>query len=94
MLGGAQPSNNTFIFQNPIFERHISNYMEETQIEINNSINFEQFKTIVWKEGVPNFILDFLGYISGQNSEVVALFKSTQSILQQISMLEYERLNG
>ena len=67
MLGGVQSSHNTFIFDNPIFERHISNYMEETQIEINNHVNFEQFKTIVWKEGVPKFILDFLSYISGQN---------------------------
>lgn len=30
LLGGRNQGYNTYIFENPIFERHISQYMEET----------------------------------------------------------------
>jgi len=51
--------------------------MEETQREIQQNITFEQFKTIVWKRGLPSFIIDFLGYISGAPEEIKNIVKNT-----------------
>ena len=68
-MGGQYLGNfHTFMFENPIFEHYITTYMEETQDEINETISFEQFKTITWDHGFPCFIIEFLGYITGQPS--------------------------
>jgi hypothetical protein len=55
-LDGAYPSSlipYLFIFKNPIFEEFITYYMGETQSLIEESIKFEQFQLINWKNGVP-----------------------------------------
>ena len=38
---------------NPIFENYITSYMEETQSEIQATIDFDQFRAIPWRKGVP-----------------------------------------
>ncbi len=61
-MGGKYTTgqNNKYIFDNPIFEYFISTYVENTQEQQNDYITFEQFKTIVWKNGMPQFIIDLL----------------------------------
>lgn len=66
-MGGCYPqSMYTFLFENPIFENYVTNYVEETQQALNDSVSFEQFKTIFWENGFPNIMIDFLGYLTGQ----------------------------
>ena len=71
------------MFENPIFENYITNYMEDTQHKINDTIGFEQFKTIFWSKSVPNFIIDLLGYLTGQPDKVTSLFDDINDIYSQ-----------
>lgn len=69
------------MFDNPMFENYVTNYMEETQSKINDSITFEQFKTIQWEKGVPYFIIDFLGYMTGHKDMVEKYFEDVTDII-------------
>lgn len=45
--------NDGQMFKNPVFEHYITMYMENTQSDINESLNLEQFKAIFWENGLP-----------------------------------------
>lgn len=55
-----------YLFDNPIFENYMTSYIEETQGEIQGAVNFEQFRSINFKYGIPHVMVDFLVYMSGQ----------------------------
>jgi hypothetical protein len=89
---GGKPAGHhtTFIFDNPVFEKHLSYYMEETQRDVSDVVSFEQFKTIVWDKGMPQFIIDFLIYISGWQSEVYTLIGAAAPLYNKIASAEFE----
>ena len=68
-------NHNSYIFDNPIFENYFTQYMEETQHDINEVIDFDQFKTIFWKHGVPQFIIDVLSYITGLEEKFMSALR-------------------
>ena len=80
-LGDSWSSKNSaglYLFENPIFENYITEYIEETQNDLTGSIDFEKFKQISWKQMVPNFILDFLGYITGLPAEIRSIMNEAR----------------
>ena len=81
-------NHNSYIFDNPIFENYFTQYMEETQHDINEVIDFDQFKTIFWKHGVPQFIIDVLSYITGLEEKIYECFEKTLPMFKQIQQLE------
>ena len=62
------------IFDNPMLEYFITSYMEETQDQINDYIDSEQFKSIIWNNGLPNLLIDVLSYLSDCPTEVHKIF--------------------
>ena len=80
------------IFDNPILENFITSYMEETQDTLNEYITFEQFKSIVWTNGMPAFILDLLIYLTDCPEEIFGVFDILKSNLQKQSQDDHEHL--
>ena len=88
-MNGKYPGQqNKYIFDNPIFEYFISTYVESTQDQLNDYITFEQFKTIVWKNGMPQFIIDLLQYITSFHEDIAEMFDSAKKQYQKVSMEE------
>ena len=54
----------TIIHSDPVIENYITSYMEDTQVQINDYIHFDQFKTIQWERGLPLLMVDFLKYLT------------------------------
>ena len=85
-MGGSYPGNwNTYIYQNPLFEQHLSQYMEDTQLEINDVVTLEQFRSIVWKKGIPSFMVDLLKYVTGLDEELTTMFSNSKQAYNQLS---------
>lgn len=83
-LHASYPSSMHYsMFENPIFENYLTNYMEETQSKINNAITFDQFKTIFWEKGFPNFIIEFLCCLTGQREKVFKFCEEIQDLITQ-----------
>lgn len=89
---GGKPAGHhtTFIFDNPIFEKHFSYYMEETQRDVSDVVTFDIFKHIVWEDGLPTFIIDFLIYISGWQTEIYSLVGAAAPVYNKLSLQELE----
>jgi len=63
-----------YLFQNPLFEEYLSNYFEGTQKALNEYITLDQFLTIKWKAGVPQFFIHLLSTLTGQPELVRTFF--------------------
>lgn len=92
MGGKYTGQHNKYIFDNPIFEYFISTYLENTQEQQNDYITFEQFKTIVWKNGMPQFIIDLLQYITSFHEEITDMFHSAKKLYQKVSIEELQSM--
>ena len=55
-------------------ENFITTYMEETQDQISDFITSDQFKCIIFMNGYPNLIIDFLSYITSCPDEIESIF--------------------
>ena len=73
------------MFDNPIIENYITQYMEETQDSINNSITFDQFKCIEWSIGIPNFVIDLMILLTGCPQEIKDVYNQLRPFLLKIS---------
>jgi len=63
------------LFKNPIFEHYVTQYMENTQSDINESLNLEQFKAIFWENGLPQLIIEIMCHITGCREETIKYYK-------------------
>ena len=52
--------------------------MEDTQLEINDVVTLEQFRSIVWKKGIPSFMVDLLKYVTGLDEELTTMFNNSK----------------
>jgi hypothetical protein len=43
--------------------------MESTQKELNEYINFQQFKSIAWQKGMPILIIEIMSFLTGEREE-------------------------
>ena len=64
--------------------------MEETQRDVSDVVTFELFKHIVWDDGLPAFIIDFLIYISGWQTEIYSLVGAAAPVYNKLSLQELE----
>ena len=65
--------------------------MEGTQSDVTDFINFEQFKTIVWERGLPQFIVDFLIYITGWPTEVEQIINTAAPIYHKVANQDLDK---
>ena len=56
----------------------MSQYMEDTQFEINDTVTLEQFRSIVWKKGIPSFLVDLFKYLTGMDDELTTMFSNAK----------------
>ena len=59
--------------------------MENTQLEINDYVTFEQFRSIVWKNGIPSFLVHMLKYLTGIDEELNTMFRNSKMAHNQLS---------
>lgn len=59
--------------------------MEDTQLEINDVVTLEQFRSIVWKKGIPSFMVDLLKYVTGLDEELTTMFNNSKQAYNQLS---------
>ena len=63
----------------------MSQYMEDTQLEINDVVTLEQFRSIVWKKGIPSFLVDLLKYLTGMDENLETMFNNSKMAYNQLS---------
>ena len=81
-FGGKYPKQfetGQYLFKNPIFENYVTQYMESTQKDTNEHINMDQFKSIVWQNGMPALIIEIMCYLTGEREETTAFYESVHS---------------
>lgn len=80
-LGAKYPAGylqNCFLFKDPvhpIWENYISEYLENTQSDLNEHITFNQFLTIPWRYGLPQYIIEFVVQLVGNREAVTKYFQ-------------------
>jgi hypothetical protein len=80
-LGAKYPAGylqNCFLFKDPvhpIWESYISEYLENTQSDLNEHITFNQFLTIPWRYGLPQYIIEFVVQLVGNREAVTKYFQ-------------------
>jgi hypothetical protein len=64
--------------------------MEETQGSVTQFIDFEQFKSIPWTLGLPCFIIELIGYLAGDKTQIQNLASSLKQNLSKAAELDFE----
>ena len=106
-MGGKYPSslqNNCFLYTkdtileskapldfNPIFENYLSQYVEDTQKDLNEYINFNQFVTIPWTHGIPAYIIEFVVQLVGNKQEVHNYFRRIHKSIKVFAQHDFEK---
>ena len=81
---------NKHLFENPILENFMTQYLEETQDQINDYISQDYFKSIIWQLGLPYFVIDLMIYLTGCDQEIKDVLNQVKPQLQKISQEDYE----
>ena len=84
-----------FIFKSPlqpVLENYLTEYMETTQHQINESISLQQFMTIQWAQGLPSYLIAFISQVVGNTHATATYFNTISKGLCQLTNNDLDRV--
>lgn len=97
-LGAKYPQGylqSCFLFKDPvhpIWESYLSEYLETTQSDLNEHITFNQFLTISWRYGLPQYVIEFVSQLVGNRDAVKQYFQRIFKGVQTLTNQDAERV--